>query len=1344
ASGSGDISGTLTNTTSSAVTVTFTITPIANGCPGTAITATVTVNPVSVGGTLSPAIIPVCYGTNSGSITLSGLVGTVQGWEYSTDAGITWAPTPVANLTTSQSFTNLTQPTLFRAKVQNGVGICAIAYSTSSIVTADAPFSPTITASAIEICVNQPATLTASDFKALGVLSGGDFGQANPPGWNGASANNSNGSSNSGWGEANDGTFSGGVSYGSPSKFMIANGVVPVGDFNKLETPVFSTIGLTSAYLVFNTGYNLNGAASGKVNISIDGGTTFNTLQTFTGNQNPTNPFTTVASINLSNYLGRTNLRLQFEYTGSAGSNWAVDNVEISSTPSPGGISYQNLVYTWTPGTYLSSTSGKVVTFNSPVAGTYPITVSTVTAGGCAGGTAGSITITVRPEPTLSAASTVVVCSGTNATITLTGLLATTTSTISYNIAAGATQTASVNSNGSGTGTFVVPVTLANNGQVLTITGVSSRIAGAGVSCPKGFTVTTTLQVNQAAAITAQPASTSGCIGVAQTLTMSVTGSPITYQWEMSTNGGSTWTDITGATSKDLTITPTSAIFATYLYRNKISTPAPCASGFASSAVSLKLKNVWVGTNTVVWSTGTNWSDGFTPTLTCPDVHILNVPNKPILSAGIATINNLIIYPGSTLTVTGATLQVAGTITGDNGSFNSLNGTLVLNGSATQDINGGVFLQKTINTLTAQNNVNLITDSLRISNQVSIDSNINKTIASNGLLILGSTATATANVGVLKGGSTVTGNVMVERYIPAGRKWRFLSIPTLTTQSYKASWMEGSVSASDNQKPGYGMFITDGLAGWAARGFDNVSIGGPTVKTYSPAIDNWVPIPNTTDPIQTDRGLMTFVRGDRSGTTTANTGTSTVLRTYGPIKKYGINVTVGANEFASVGNAYPSTISMDYLQKSGSVQEVYYFWDPQLSGFYGVGSYVTVINYGTSAAPDWRIATNGGGSYPANGAAYNQIQSGQAFFVRAFGSAGTVNFTESAKTTGSRMVYGAQGPGLSKLTANLGIVGANGTVQPVDLALGFFDDMYSNAVDYFDILKLMNVSDNVAFKREDKYLVAERHAEPSNNDTMHLWVSNYRQQPYQWNLNLSHMDASGRTAYLIDKYTSANTALNLDGETQYNFTVDGNPASVATDRFQIVFNQVSVVPVTFTSVSAVRSNANQIAVSWKVENEINIQQYSIERSIDGRGFLGIGIANATANNGSTTNYLHYDNSPVSGDNFYRIKATSIGGQVQYSAIVKVAPIKQPSSIKVLPNPVVNKTMQVHFAGMKEGNYQVQFFDAKGQLVYSTSIAVSGSNIIKSIQLPSLVASGNYKLQVTGADGTPTMISVFVE
>jgi subtilisin-like proprotein convertase family protein len=54
ANGSGNITGTLTNITNAPITVTFTITPTASGCPGPVITATVLVNPtpdVLAGGT---------------------------------------------------------------------------------------------------------------------------------------------------------------------------------------------------------------------------------------------------------------------------------------------------------------------------------------------------------------------------------------------------------------------------------------------------------------------------------------------------------------------------------------------------------------------------------------------------------------------------------------------------------------------------------------------------------------------------------------------------------------------------------------------------------------------------------------------------------------------------------------------------------------------------------------------------------------------------------------------------------------------------------------------------------------------------------------------------------------------------------------------------------------------------------------------------------------------------------------------------------------------------------------------------------------------------------------------
>ncbi|MFE3872532.1 beta strand repeat-containing protein, partial [Flavobacterium sp. ZS1P70] len=83
ASGSGNISGALTNTGSTPVTVTFTITPTANSCPGTAITATVLVNPTPT--VTQPSNQIVCNNASTNAIIVSGaVIGTTFNWTNNT------------------------------------------------------------------------------------------------------------------------------------------------------------------------------------------------------------------------------------------------------------------------------------------------------------------------------------------------------------------------------------------------------------------------------------------------------------------------------------------------------------------------------------------------------------------------------------------------------------------------------------------------------------------------------------------------------------------------------------------------------------------------------------------------------------------------------------------------------------------------------------------------------------------------------------------------------------------------------------------------------------------------------------------------------------------------------------------------------------------------------------------------------------------------------------------------------------------------------------------------------------------------------------------------------------
>jgi gliding motility-associated-like protein len=94
-------------------------------------TATITVSPLSVGGTISPAAITVCSGSNTGTLTLSGHTGTVVQWQSSTNGGTTW--TPITNTTASQAYTNLVATTMYRALVQSGA--CTSVYAATATVT---------------------------------------------------------------------------------------------------------------------------------------------------------------------------------------------------------------------------------------------------------------------------------------------------------------------------------------------------------------------------------------------------------------------------------------------------------------------------------------------------------------------------------------------------------------------------------------------------------------------------------------------------------------------------------------------------------------------------------------------------------------------------------------------------------------------------------------------------------------------------------------------------------------------------------------------------------------------------------------------------------------------------------------------------------------------------------------------------------------------------------------------------------------------------------------------------------------------------------------------------------
>lgn len=635
--------------------------------------ATVTVDPVAIGGTLTPSTALGCFGTNNGSITLSGNTGSVIMWESSTNAGTTW--NAINNTSATLTYNNLTQTTIFRAVVKSGV--CTVnANSSNAVIVVNPTFTPAATPSPGTICVGQSSILSASGYPtSTGPFTGGDFNTANPAGWrvtdNGvqvnfpASADNQN---TNPWSETNGPKVFNGITYNSQlgGKFAIANGL----EVSTLETPVFSTIGLTSASLQFYQAFNFSAGTSGKIEISLDGGATYTTvLQQYTGPSTfgtPNGAFSLV-SIPLSNYIGQSNLRIRFSYNGTAGSNWAIDNVGIPNA-------YQPITYTWTPSTYLSGNTGQTVTATPPIPGTFTYTVQT-TVGGCPGGSA-NVTLTVNPLPVITASlSSQSVCSGSSITpVTFSSNISSTTYSWTRN---NTTSVTGIPASGTGTisgalvNTTTSPVTV-----TFTITP-SANTCG-------GTPITVNVIVNPVPQASISGSATV-CNNQSVTLSINVTGTSGSVSGSLS-NG----TSFSG-TAPVILVNVSPAVTTTYTISSL--TNGLCgASTLTGTATVICLNGpagLWTGANNTDWFNCLNWADGKVPAITV-DVTIpgsaanvcnIDVANSPFASSyGNVAQSKSLSVDNNTLSFMGVsdTLITAGNVN-------------IINGGLINMTNGGKF-----------------------------------------------------------------------------------------------------------------------------------------------------------------------------------------------------------------------------------------------------------------------------------------------------------------------------------------------------------------------------------------------------------------------------------------------------------------------------------------------------------------------------------------------------------------------------------------------------------------------------------------------------------------------------
>lgn len=713
---------------------------------------------------------------------------------------------------------------------------------------------------------------------------------------------------------------------------------------------------------------------------------------------------------------------------------------------------------------------------------------------------------------------------------------------------------------------------------------------------------------------------------------------------------------------------------------------------------------------------------------------IVNGAKINVMNAAYITTYDVSMMDTSMLNVNNSTLRIADSIYSSS-NINLRYGTLEMFGSNAQVTPASPFVNNAVNDLIVSN---ISASGVSLNGAVDIYnsltySDIGMKLTTNDNLTFKSTAANTAWLGDMTG-NTITGKATVERYISSRKAWRFLSIPTNTTQTTRQTWQEGATTTGSNPVPGYGIQLTG--AGGTAAGFDLYS-ATPSMKTFNSSTSLWVGVPNTNVAgIKATDGYMVFIRGDRTANAFTSPVTQTTVRTKGTL--YTGNQTpivVTAGQFAAIGNPYPSAIDMRNITKTG-LKDFFYVWDPAMAGAYGYGAYQTFSNNGSGNY----VITPGGGSYGTSGTISNYIQSGQAFFVQGDVLGGSLTFKEAAKTTGSGVVSIAPVMPTPQLRANLYGVNADNSTYITDGLLINYDDNYTNTVDDMDAIKSANTSENLSVKTAGKLLVVERRHTITDKDTIFLNLTGVSALKYRFEFLADQLYNPGLTAFLLDNYLHTSTPLYIDGTTDVDFTVTSAAGSKAPDRFMIVFSQLGTLPVTFTSVKAYRQDKN-INVEWKVDNELNIKEYETQKSTDGNLFTNLSVTAATANGGHSASYLVTDTHPVEGYNYYRIKSVDLNGKTATASVVKVLTGSTNPGISIYPNPVSNGIISLQLNNQPAGKFGIRLLNKSGQVIMQKQIEHADGSSTETIALDKYAPHGIYQLEVTKPDGSKSNINV---
>ncbi|HVU56449.1 MAG TPA: choice-of-anchor J domain-containing protein [Puia sp.] len=199
-------------------------------------------------------------------------------------------------------------------------------------------------------------------------------------------------------------------------------------------------------------------------------------------------------------------------------------------------------------------------------------------------------------------------------------------------------------------------------------------------------------------------------------------------------------------------------------------------------------------------------------------------------------------------------------------------------------------------------------------------------------------------------------------------------------------------------------------------------------------------------------------------------------------------------------------------------------------------------------------------------------------------------------------------------------------------------------------------------------------------------------------------------------------------------TLVTNYGSTTTDHYP-VFTQYSFTPpgsgpaqppLVFTAVK----QGSKALLKWTTTQDNDTKLFEVQKSLDGRLFLPIGLVPAKNSTAETTDYSFVDLLPLPGTDYYRLKEYESLGKSTLSNTVSLK-FTPPLSVLILPNPAIGTTNLI--VTNADGQYVIQIIDNNGAVVKQLTGLPSSPIIPVSVR----GLRGIYTVKVTTATDVAT-------